>query len=70
MENIKAVDKVLLFSSDKELIDIIKENNIRIIGSDWKNKTIVGKEHCKLLFYDRVNDESTTSTIENYINRR
>ena len=70
MENIKAVDKVLLFSSDKELIDIIKENNIRIIGSDWKNKTIVGKEHCKLLFYDRINDESTTNTIENYINRR
>ena len=70
MENIKAVDKVLLFSSDKELIDIIKENNIRIIGSDWKNKTIVGKEHCKLLFYDRINDESTTNTIQNYLNRR
>ena len=71
MENLKPVDEVRLFGSDKELIDIIKETDIRIIGSDWKHKPIVGKEHCtKLLFYDRINHESTTNTIENYINRR
>ena len=70
METLKPVDEVLLFGTDEELINIMKKANIRVIGSDWKDKEIVGKEHCKLLFYDRVNDESTTSTIENYINRR
>ena len=70
MENLKPVDEVLLFGTDEELINIMKKANIRVIGSDWKDKEIVGKEHCKLLFYDRINDESTTNTIENYINRR
>ena len=70
METLKPVDEVLLFGTDEELINIMKKADIRIIGSDWKDKEIVGKEHCKLLFYDRINDESTTNTIENYINRR
>ncbi len=70
METLKPVDEVLLFGTDEELINIMKKADIRVIGSDWKDKEIVGKEHCKLLFYDRINDESTTNTIENYINRR
>ena len=70
METLKPVDEVLLFSTDEELINIMKKADIRVIGSDWKDKEIVGKEHCKLLFYNRINDESTTNTIENYINRR
>ena len=70
METLKPVDEVLLFGTDEELINIMKKADIRIIGSDWKDKEIVGKEHSKLLFYDRINDESTTNTIENYINRR
>ena len=71
MENLKPVDEVRLFGSDQELIDIIKETDVRVIGSDWANKFIVGKEHCKkLLFYDRINHESTTRTLQNYIDRR
>ena len=70
METLKPVDEVMLFGSDTELINIMKKADVRVIGSDWKDKDIVGKEHCKLLFYDRINDESTTNTIENYINRR
>ena len=70
METLKPVDEVLLFGTDKQLINIIKKVDIRVIGSDWKDKHIVGKEHCKLLFYDRINDESTTNTIQNYLSRR
>ena len=63
LENIKAVDEVM---------SIISNCDLRIIGSDWKHKksAIVGREACKILFYDRVTDESTTKTIEDYINRR
>jgi rfaE bifunctional protein nucleotidyltransferase chain/domain len=73
MENLKAVDEVRLFTSDEELIKIIKEYqpDLRVIGSDWKNGVIVGKEYCRQVeFFDRVNDESTTKTLENYISRR
>jgi bifunctional ADP-heptose synthase (sugar kinase/adenylyltransferase) len=72
LENIKAVDEVMLFDSNEELISIISDCDLRIIGSDWKHKksAIVGREACKILFYDRVTDESTTKTIEDYINRR
>jgi len=73
LENLKAVDEVRVFTNDEELVTIIKEYNpdVRVIGSDWKNGNIVGEEFCKSIeFFDRVNDESTTNTLENYIDRR
>lgn len=71
MKNLKAVDQVVLFDNDDQLITLIKEVDIRVIGSDWKDKEVVGRQYCKqLVFYDRVKDESTTKTIENIINRR
>ena len=62
LENLKAVDEVVLFDSNDELISIISDCDLRI--------AIVGRKACKLLFFDRVNEESTTKTIEDYINRR
>ena len=73
LSNLKAVDKVLVFNSDIELESIIEQYNpdIMLVGSDWKNKKVIGSEYAKeLVLFDRVIDESTTKTIENYINRR
>ena len=73
LSNLKAVDKVLVFNSDIELESIIEQYNpdIMLVGSDWKNKKVIGSEYAKeLVFFDRTIDESTTKTIENYINRR
>ena len=73
LSNLKAVDNVLVFNSDIELESIIEQYNpdIMLVGSDWKNKKVIGSEYAKeLVFFDRVIDESTTKTIENYINRR
>ena len=72
MQNFKAVDEVVFFGSDEELIDIIKRYNpdIRVIGSDWKGKTVVGEEFCKeIVYFDRVSDESTTRTLDEYTER-
>lgn len=71
--NIKAVDDVIVFRSDEELINICKTYNpdIRVIGSDWKHKSIVGEKYCKeIKFFDRENDESTTKTLKDYVARR
>ena len=72
MQNFKAVDEVVFFNSDEELIDIIKRYNpdIRVIGSDWVGKKIVGEEYCRQIsYFDRVNDESTTRTLNEYTER-
>ena len=73
LSNLKAVDKVLVFNTDFELESIIEQYNpdIMIVGSDWKDRTVIGSEYAKkVVFFDRIIDESTTKTIENYINRR
>lgn len=73
MESLKPVDSVSVFDTDEDLINTIKsyQPDIMVKGSDWRGGHIIGGEYCKeILYYERVNDESTTKTIENFINRR
>jgi rfaE bifunctional protein nucleotidyltransferase chain/domain len=73
MGALKSVDTVSVFGSDEELINTIKfySPDIMVKGSDWRGKQIIGQEHCRMvLFYERMNDESTTNTIQNFIDRR
>jgi D-beta-D-heptose 7-phosphate kinase/D-beta-D-heptose 1-phosphate adenosyltransferase len=73
MRNLKAVDEVKIFDDDNHLIDIIRNYSpdVMIVGSDWRGKTIIGGNFAKtILYFDRINDESTTKTIEDYISRR
>jgi len=67
LESISHVDEVLVFESTKDLENLIKERkpDIMVIGSDWKNKTVVGQQYAKkLLFFDRVGNYSTTDTLK------
>ena len=71
--NLKAVDKVSFFSTDEELENSIREYapDIMIVGSDWKGKPVIGSRFAKeLKFYDRIENYSTTATIQNIIDRR
>lgn len=71
LESLKYVDKVSIFDSDQELIDLIKSwnTNIMVKGSDYKNTFILGSEHCnEIRFYDRT-IHSTTKTIQDIIDR-
>ena len=73
MENLKAVNAVDIFSSDDELKNMIKffKPDIMVVGSDWKDKSIIGSYHAaKLIFFDRVGDYATTKTIQDIIDRR
>lgn len=71
LENLKAVDQVQIFGTDQELIDMIKQCDIMVKGSDYKDRLIIGREVCKeLIFFDRLNDYSSTKTIESIVNRR
>lgn len=73
LENLKMVDKVVLFDYDVELEKIIKTFNpdIMIVGSDYENKKVIGSEHAKeLRFYPRTAPYSTTKILENFVIRR
>ena len=72
LENLKAVDEVRFFSNDKELEGLVKsyQPDIMIVGSDWKDKSVIGSYWAaKLIFFDRVGEYATTKTIEDIINR-
>ena len=70
--NLKAVDEVEIFSSDEELELWIKQINpsIMVVGSDWRNKTVIGSQFAKRLeFFERIDEYSSTKTIQDIINR-
>jgi D-beta-D-heptose 7-phosphate kinase/D-beta-D-heptose 1-phosphate adenosyltransferase len=64
------IDEVWTFNSDLELIWLMSRADVRLIGSDWRGKEIVGEGLIDVEYFERTNDEATTNTIENYINRR
>lgn len=73
MMSLKPVNSVSVFNTDQDLIDLIRrfEPDIMVKGSDWKGKPIIGEEYCKkVIFYERTNGESTTKTIQDFIDRR
>jgi D-beta-D-heptose 7-phosphate kinase/D-beta-D-heptose 1-phosphate adenosyltransferase len=70
LENLKSVDEVYLFDSDEQLEQLI--NNIKpdimIVGSDWKDKSVIGSMYAsELIFFNRISDYATTRTIQNII---
>ena len=72
LQNLKAVDYVLDFSSDKALEGLVKiiKPDIMVVGSDYKNKRVIGSEYAKqLLFFDRIDEYSSTKIIQGIINR-
>jgi D-beta-D-heptose 7-phosphate kinase/D-beta-D-heptose 1-phosphate adenosyltransferase len=66
--SIKKVFDVHIFDSDIELKNLVKNisPDIMVVGSDWKNKTVIGSEFSKkILFFERINEYSTTKIIQN-----
>jgi len=68
LQSIKWIDKVVIFDSDKELVQHLKSHDVHslVIGSDWKNKEVVGKNNVKkIVFFDRIDEYSTTRILKN-----
>ena len=73
MSMLKPVNAVVSFDSDEDLAAIIKryEPDVMVKGSDWRGKKIVGEEYCKeVVFFERTNNESTTKTLQDFVDRR
>jgi len=71
LENLKSVDQVKIFYSDQELVDIVRNCSIMVKGSDYRGQTIVGSDVIdQIVFFERLDDYSTTKTIQHITDRR
>ena len=65
--SLKYIDGVFVYDTDEELTSIIGDikPTKMIIGDDYKNKPVIGKEHCKeLLFFPKIKNMSTSNIIK------
>jgi len=62
---IKYIDEVVTFGSLEEQLFRMEESGAKtlVIGSDYKGKPIVGEDRMEVIFFDRVDDLSTTSIV-------
>lgn len=69
LRSIKYINDVVIFDTDEELASICWSilPDYRIIGSDYKNKEIIGKEFVKnqIIYFDRIDGYSTTDILNN-----
>ena len=65
--SLSAVDEVRYFDSDESLENLVKEvkPDIIVVGSDWKEKEVVGSQYAgEVRFFDRIGNYSTTNVLE------
>jgi rfaE bifunctional protein nucleotidyltransferase chain/domain len=73
LENLKSVDYVMHFSSDESLEGLVKniKPDIMVVGSDWKDKSVIGSYYAsELKFFERIDEYSSTKIIQSIIDRR
>jgi len=66
LKSIRYVDRVIVFESRSELERLIMEYSpdFLVVGSDWKNRDVIGKQYCKnIKFFDRIGSVSTTKIL-------
>lgn len=73
LQALRYVDEVDVFYSDDDLVEKIKnfQPDVMVKGSDYKDKTIIGAEHCKeIYFYELLRQYSTTKKIQSIVGGR
>lgn len=61
------VKKVYIFDTDEELINIIKslEPDLMVIGTDYKDKNIIGSEYIKeISYFNKLDGLSSTQILK------
>ena len=69
---LSAVDEVRYFDSDESLESLVKDikPDIMVVGSDWKDKSVIGSYWAaELKFYDRIEEYATSKTVQSIIDR-
>ena len=63
--SIRWIDHVVMFNCEQELEKLInKYSDTLVVGSDYKNKKVIGSQCADVVFFDRVENQSTTKILE------
>jgi len=66
LESIKYIDEIRVFDADDELDTqvLLSGAEIMVVGSDYKNKKVIGSRHAQeIKFFDRIDGYSTTKIL-------
>ena len=73
LESCKYVDEVVVYSTEKDLLDILYTYpiNLRVIGEEYKEKEFTGKDldHIEMYYNTRKHSFSTTELRKRVIDR-
>lgn len=72
LRSIRYIDDVRIFDSaeDLEKLTLEIQPHTMIVGSDWKDKEVIGSQHAKeLKFFNRIGDYSTTKILQHSTDR-
>ena len=64
LEAIKYIDKIIIYKTEKDLYQLLQKlkPDIRILGSDYKNKSFTGDDlNIKIYYHDRNHSYSSTN---------
>ena len=69
---LSSVDEVRYFDSDESLEALVKDikPDVMVVGSDWKDKSVIGSYWSSdLKFFDRIEEYATSKTVQCIIDR-
>ncbi len=73
LEACKYVDEVVVYATEKDLLDILHSYpiNVRVVGDEYKDKDFTGKhlEHIEIYYNSRKHSFSTTELRKRVIDR-
>ena len=64
LESIKYIDEIIVYNTEKDLYELLKniKPDIRILGSDYKNKSFTGDDlNIKIYYHNRNHPYSSTN---------
>lgn len=73
LEACKYVDEIVVYATEKDLLDILHSYpiNVRVVGDEYKNKEFTGKDlsHIQIYYNSRKHSFSTTELRKRVIDR-
>ena len=69
LSSIRYIDNVCLYKTEQELYNLLSNNkfDVRILGNDYINKEITGKNLCKYIYYVERNHGWSTTKFKTMI---
>jgi glycerol-3-phosphate cytidylyltransferase len=69
LESCKYVDEIQIYTTEKELEQLLEKikPDIRILGTDAKNKPVTGEKYCKQIFFHDRNHNWSSTELRNRV---